>query len=55
MKAASVEKAKKYKPKKTAAEETTGTLLAVVCDADSMYHLLCTDLLCADGGFCSCI
>ena len=31
------------------------TLLAVVCDADSMYHLLCTDLLCADGGFCSCI
>lgn len=54
MKAASVEKAKNIS-RKTAAEETTGTLLAVVCDADSMYHLLCTDLLCADGGFCSCI
>lgn len=55
MKAASVEKAKKYKPKKQPLTKRLVQLLAVVCDVDSMYHLLCTDLLCADGGFCSCI
>ena len=51
MQTASVGKQKKYKPPKTAAGEETDPLLAVVCDADSMYHLLHIDLLCAYGRF----
>ena len=54
MKAASVEKAKKYKPKKQPLKKRLVRYwpLYVMLIPCIIY---CTDLLCADGGFCSCI